>query len=147
MCGKSLQSCPALCDSTDCSQPGSSVHGILQVRILEWVVMSSSRGSSRPRDQTQVSCGSWTAGGFLTAEPQGKPHPKYISTQYSAHRSLLGKNPKCKLKRTCATGAGFAKWGTQLRKNSASYFPFPHLADNLSAISWNVITLHFVNNR
>ena len=47
---KSLQSCPTLCDPMDCSLPGSSVHGILQARILEWVAMPSSRGSSQPRD-------------------------------------------------------------------------------------------------
>ena len=47
--------CPTLCDHMDCSPPGSSVHGILQARILEWVVSSFSRGSSRPRDLTQVS--------------------------------------------------------------------------------------------
>ena len=47
---KSLQSYPTLCDPMDCSPPGSSVHGILQARILEWVAMSSSRGSSQPRD-------------------------------------------------------------------------------------------------
>ena len=50
------QSCPTLCDPVDCSPPGSSVHGILQARILEWVAISFSRGSSRPRDWTQVSC-------------------------------------------------------------------------------------------
>ena len=50
------QSCPTLCDPVDCSLPGSSVHGILQARILEWVAISFSRGSSWPRDQTQVSC-------------------------------------------------------------------------------------------
>ena len=44
-----------LCDPMDCSPPGSSVHGILQARILEWVVMPSSRGSSQPRDWSQVS--------------------------------------------------------------------------------------------
>ena len=49
------QSCPTLCDPMDCSPPGSSVHGILQARILEWVAISSSRGSSRPKDQTPVS--------------------------------------------------------------------------------------------
>ena len=49
------QSCPTLCDPVDCSLPGSSVHGILQARILEWVAISFSRGSSRPRN-TQVSC-------------------------------------------------------------------------------------------
>ena len=42
------QSCPTLCDPLGCSPPGSSVHGILQARILEWVAMPSSRGSSRP---------------------------------------------------------------------------------------------------
>ena len=49
------QSCPTLCDPVDCSLPGSSVHGILQARILEWVAISFSRGSSRPRDRTPVS--------------------------------------------------------------------------------------------
>ena len=46
------QSCPTLCDPVDCSPPGSSVHGILQARILEWVAISLSRGYSRPRDRT-----------------------------------------------------------------------------------------------
>ena len=50
------QSCPTLCDPMDCSLPGSSVHGIFQARVLEWVAISFSRGSSQPRDQTQVSC-------------------------------------------------------------------------------------------
>ena len=55
MHAKLLQSCPTLCDPIDCSPPGSSVRRILQARILEWVVMPSSRGSSRPRDRTYVS--------------------------------------------------------------------------------------------
>ena len=50
------QSCLTLCNPIDCSPPGSSVHGILQARILEWVAISFSRGSSRPRNQTRVSC-------------------------------------------------------------------------------------------
>ena len=58
-CAQPLQSCPTLCDPMDCSPPGSSVHGILQARILEWVTISSSRASSLPRDRTQVSCVSW----------------------------------------------------------------------------------------
>ena len=45
------QSCPTLWDPMDCSLPGSSAHGIFQARLLEWVAISSSRGSSRPRDQ------------------------------------------------------------------------------------------------
>ena len=50
------QSCPTLCDPMDYSSPSSSVHGILQARVLEWVAIPFSRGSSQPRDQTQVSC-------------------------------------------------------------------------------------------
>ena len=50
---KVTQSCPTLCGPMDCSLPGSSLHGILQVRVLEWVAISSSRGSSQPRDRTQ----------------------------------------------------------------------------------------------
>ena len=52
---KSLQPCLTLCDPLDCSPPGGSVRGIIQARILEWVAMPSSRGSSRPRDQTSIS--------------------------------------------------------------------------------------------
>ena len=50
------QLCPTLCDPMDCSLPGSSVYGIFQARILEWVAISFSRRSSPPRDWTQVSC-------------------------------------------------------------------------------------------
>ena len=49
------QSCPILCDPMDCSLSGSSIHGIFQARVLEWISISFSRGSSQPRDQTQVS--------------------------------------------------------------------------------------------
>ena len=51
-----VQSCPTLCDAMDCSPEGFCVHGIFQARILEWVVISYSRGSSWPRDWTWVSC-------------------------------------------------------------------------------------------
>ena len=70
MHAKSLQLCLTLCDPTDCSPAGSSVHGILQARTLGWVAMPFSSGSSPPRDQTLVSC---ITGGFSTAEPLGKP--------------------------------------------------------------------------
>ena len=57
------QSCPTLCNPMDCFPPGSSVHGVLQARILEWAAIPFLRGSSRPRDRTQFSC---TAGRFFT---------------------------------------------------------------------------------
>jgi len=53
--GEVAQSCPTLCNPMDSSQPSSSVHGIFQTRILEWVAISFSRGSCRPRDRTRVS--------------------------------------------------------------------------------------------
>ena len=59
---QNVKVCLTLCHPMDCSLSGSSVHRILQARIMEWVVISSSRASSRSRDQTQVSC---TAGGFF----------------------------------------------------------------------------------
>ena len=52
---KSLQSCPTLCDPIDVRPLGSPAPGILQARILEWVAISFSRGTSRPRDRTWVS--------------------------------------------------------------------------------------------
>ena len=57
----------------DCSPQCSSVHGILQASILEWFVISFSRGYSRPRDGTQVSCLSCIASEFFTTDPPGKP--------------------------------------------------------------------------
>ena len=64
------QSCPTLSDPIDCSLPGSSIHGISQARILEWVAIFFSRGSSRPRIEPTSST---LAGGFFTAEPPGRP--------------------------------------------------------------------------
>ena len=69
VCVLVAQSYPSLCDPMDRSPPGSSVHGILQARILEWDAMPSSRGSSQPKDGTWVSR---TADIFFT-EPLGKP--------------------------------------------------------------------------
>ena len=68
---KSLQSWPTLCDPMDCSPPDSSVLGILQVRILEWIAISFSRRLSQPRERTCVSCSSCTAGSFFTIELPG----------------------------------------------------------------------------
>ena len=65
------QSCPTLCNPMNHSPPGSSVHGILQARILEWVAISLSRGSARPRNRNWVSC---IAVNSLPSEPPGKHH-------------------------------------------------------------------------
>ena len=86
--------CPTLCDPMDCSPPGSTVHGILQARILEWVAISFSRGSSRPRDQTQVS---HIAGSLFTDQvfrkdtwsPLIKNPPPTHSQGYSSHSRCI----------------------------------------------------------
>ena len=67
------QSRLVLCDPMNCSLPTSCVHGIFPARILEWVAISSTRGSSQPRDQTGVSYISCIAGRFFSAESPGKP--------------------------------------------------------------------------
>ena len=70
MRAKLLQSCPTLCNPMDCSPPGYSVHGICQAGILEWVAISSSRGSSRPRGLIQ---GLLHCRQILLSVPPGKP--------------------------------------------------------------------------
>ena len=77
---KLLQLCLTLCNPMDYNLPGSSVHGILQARILEWVAMPSSRGSSRPRDWTCESC---VAGRFFTAETKVMKKQIIIKITYS----------------------------------------------------------------
>ena len=81
---------PICCDTRDCNPPGSSVHRISQARILEWVAISSSRGSSWPRNQTCVSCIFCIDRQILfTTEPPGKPGiGKYSSVQSLSRVSL-----------------------------------------------------------
>ena len=73
-CAKSLQSCPTLFNSVDCRPPGSSVQGILQARILEWVTISSSGRSSQPRDWTWVAYMSCTEPGWPFPPPGDLPN-------------------------------------------------------------------------
>ena len=84
-----------LCSPLNCSPPGSSVHGILYVRLLEWVVISSSRGSSQLRDWTHVSYTLCIAGGFFTTMSPSKPIyreskgiPEKPSTEITAFSSI-----------------------------------------------------------
>ena len=83
---KSPQSCPTLCDTMEYSLPGSSIHGILQARILEWVAMYFSRESSQPRYQTHVSyvscIGRWA---LLTLVPSRKPLKSVAAAAKSLH--------------------------------------------------------------
>ena len=91
-------SCSAMfdfCDPLNCSPPGSSVHGIFQARILEWVAISFPKGSSQTRDQTHISCVSCIADRFFTHWAIGEAHvqrclPKLSNCRYSCH---AGKPP------------------------------------------------------
>ena len=82
---KSHKSCPTLWDPMDGNPPGSSVHGILQARTLEWVAMPSSRGSSRPRDGNCLSyvCLLHWQAGSLPVVPAGKPTGSPYGSFYS----------------------------------------------------------------
>ena len=77
------------CDPMDYSPPGSSVHGISQTRILEWVAISFFRGSSQPRDLTQVS---YVAGRFFTTEPTGKPSVCSVFNKMNENSFSYGAN-------------------------------------------------------
>ena len=78
LCAKSLQSGPTLCDPMDCSLPGSSVHGILQARILEWVALPFSRGSScQGSNPHLLHLLHWQAGFFFTTSTTWEAHLAY----------------------------------------------------------------------
>ena len=82
-----VQSCPTICDTMDCSRPGSSVRGILQARILEWGAIPFSRGSSRLRNWTWVSC---IAGWFFTIwATRGVPFYNWLIFHCILVRQLL----------------------------------------------------------
>ena len=97
-----------------CSPPGSSVRSIFQVRTLEWVAVSSRRGSSHPRDQTCVSCGSCIAGGCFTAEAPGEAQtectrqndsvetrPSHLVMVFEGRAPMMSSMPLKTSERTC----------------------------------------------
>ena len=86
---QSFQSCLTLCDPMDSNPTGSSVRGIIQARILEWVAMPSFRGSSQPKDQTHISCSSCISGGCFTTEPPAKPVILELKHYFSLNTNCL----------------------------------------------------------
>ena len=90
---KSLQLCLTLCDPMDCSLPCSSVHGILQARILAWVALPFSRGSSPLRDQTQISYVSWIGRQFLYSGATWEAHLilmlMYLLNNLDCHKNSI----------------------------------------------------------
>ena len=90
---QSLQSCLTLWDPIVYSLPGSSFHGVLQTRILEWVVTPSSRGSSRPRDGTHVSMSPVLAGEFFTTKTTWEEHLGDTHTHTHTHTHMVKNLP------------------------------------------------------
>ena len=101
--------------------PGSSVHGIFQVRILEWVAISFSRGSSQPRDWTWVSC---LVGGFFTTELPGKTRTEF-----------LWPNPA-----SCRPNKN-TDWTSIIQKNTLKLWPVPLLWFNPLGAKFSFITV------
>ena len=117
---KVAQSCSTLCEPMDCSPPGSSVHGTFQARVLEWVAISFSRGSSRPGDRTQVShivgrCFTFWATILLnpSKETRGEVPLGTTRTQWGWHILLLRDRRQLTEPRT-TTVKSHHLWGTRL---------------------------------
>ena len=89
------QSCLTICDPTDCNMPGSSVHRLLQARILEWIAVRFSRGFSWPRHQTRVSC---IAGRLYLRSHKGSPEHQRHCQDHSWSLALSQKTSKFKKK-------------------------------------------------
>ena len=94
------ESCLTLCDPMDCSPPGSSVHGILQARILEWAAISSSRGSFQPRDRMCLLCLLHWQANSLPLSHLGIPTTQAVCDRkapFKCKGQLTGKKQKTKL--------------------------------------------------
>ena len=119
---ESLSRVQLFCNPMDYSPSSSSVHGISQAGIPEWVAISSSRGSSRPRDQTCVSC---LADGFFTAESPGKPR-----MQLKVAKWLVSVNVQANLK--ILSHAKTEEWTDEIYKHWKRLSPLPILVSNRS---------------
>ena len=95
LCVLVAQSCPTLCHPMDCSPPGSSIYGIFQVRILEWIAIFYSRGSSRPGDWNHISCVSCIGRWILC---HCTKDVKYSTNWYSSLMQFLSKSQQKLLK-------------------------------------------------
>ena len=147
---QSLRSCVTLCDPRDCSPPGSSVHGILQARILQWVAMPSSRGSSWPRDWSHVSASPALQVDILPTEPPGKPEFEVPEGKSSGkiYQEVKGwdlnlksglKYPSCYWQRSSHWSYNIVKRKIE-RKQESDLWGYTHLST-----PWSLRTTGFVS--
>ena len=135
------QSCPTLCDPMDCSLSGSSIHGVFQARVLEWIAISFSRGSSRPRNRAWVS---HTAGRHLTVWATIPPTTWTVVAlillsawiQYLAHS-------KCSINFTTVIISSHVLWWSLLLILSALPHPRSLTRKLLNSIYGSHLFLHF----
>ena len=105
------KSCPTFCDPMDCSPSGSSVHGVLQARIPEWVAISFPRGSSWPRDWTYVSCiGRWVLYHWATRDAR----KRYIDVLWKVAKARKAWTRQKK-------GGGPGSWQHSVKKRLQAY--------------------------
>ena len=109
MHAKSLQSCSIFCDPMDYSPPGSSAHGILQARILEWVAMPSSSGSFWPGIELTSLMSPALSGGCLTTSASWEA-PDHIETGIPGHHTCLLRNLYAGQESRVRTGLGTMDW-------------------------------------
>ena len=107
-CAKLFQSCPTLCDPLDCSPPCSSVPGILQAKIQDWVAILFIRGSSQPRAQTHVSC-------VLFSSVESLNHVQLFETPWTAacqaSLSITNSSTGRQIPYHCTPGKSMLSWG------------------------------------
>ena len=111
---------PTLCHLMDCSPPGSSVHKILQARILEWVAMPFSRGSSRPRNWNHGSCISAWRADFLPTEPPARVPKSHVPILWVSLVAQMVKN----LPTMWDTQAQSLGWEDPLKKGTTTNSSF-----------------------
>ena len=128
------QSCLTLCDPMGCSPSGSSVHGISQARILEWIAISFSRGSFWPKDQILVSC---LGGRFFTIWATGEVLYTPLFLTLSHYLQSFWSNP-CLQQFLSAQGGAFPSEGTILW--SFLSFPSPRLPEVPHLASGDAVT-------
>ena len=132
-----VQSCPTLCDPMDCRLPGSSVHRILQARILEWVVMPFSRGSSQSRIEPRSRALQVDS---LLSEPAGKPK----NTGVGSLSLLQGIFPtRNRTGVSCIACGFFTRWATREAQMSVYYGPKDILARNEELVGESTQNLDF----
>ena len=131
------QLCPTLCDPTDCSLPGSSVHGISQARMLEWVAISSSRGTSHPGIGPLSPASPALAGGSFTTVSPG-----YIRrTEEGKSSPRLG--TCCEISHDCSVTAG-PGMAAPRPWVPLSFSPLYHIPHHTSRAGGACCLLHFM---